>query len=84
MTLPTEFRDPHVWAEEPTSRDMHDPDRDAPTKRKPVEIPLKAWCMSMAHMEGISVNSIHMRISRGKYSWLNLRRVNKRVVFVVV
>ena len=45
-------------------------------------IPLKQWCAEEAIAEGVKIGAIYHRLYRGRYSWLPLKRVNKRVVFV--
>jgi len=45
-------------------------------------IPLKQWCAEEAIAEGTTIRAIYHRLYRGKYSWLPLKRVNRRVVFV--
>jgi len=45
-------------------------------------IPLKQWCAEEAIAEGVKIGAIYHRLYRGKYSWLPLKRVNRRVVFV--
>jgi len=45
-------------------------------------IPLKQWCAEEAARENVSPHAIWMRLDRGKYPWVTLKRVNKRVVFV--
>ncbi len=46
------------------------------------EIPLKQWLAEEAKREGVSPGAIDSRVRQGKYSNLELRRVNKRVVWV--
>lgn len=46
------------------------------------EFPLKHWVLGEAAREGVKESAIYMRIRRGKYPELKLRRVNQRVVFV--
>jgi len=45
-------------------------------------IPLKQWCAEEAVRSGVQPVTVYHRIYRGKYPWLPLKRVNKRVVFV--
>lgn len=52
-------------------------------KTKPNEIPLKQWVYEQADKDNVSDRAIWQRIARGKYPHLRLRRVNKRVIFVV-
>jgi hypothetical protein len=42
----------------------------------------KAWCMDEARRTGLRPVSIASRVVRGKYPWLSLIRINKRVVYV--
>lgn len=48
------------------------------------EIPFKRWRYEEGDRLGLKAQSIFMRVQRGHYPYLRLRRVNKRVVFVVV
>lgn len=48
------------------------------------EIPLKQWRAEEAERCGIGQNAVDRRMAAGKYPNLKLRRVNKRVVFVVM
>lgn len=52
--------------------------------KAPVEIPMKQWRMEQAEREGCCENNIALRLARGKYPDLKIRRVNKRVVFVKI
>jgi hypothetical protein len=47
-------------------------------------MPLKVWMQREAEARGVGVTAIHMRIKRGKYPGLKLRRKNSRVIFVEV
>jgi len=47
-------------------------------------IPMKRWRMEEARKEGVCDIAIAMRLTRGKYPDLKIRRHNKRVVFVEV
>jgi hypothetical protein len=46
------------------------------------EMPLKAWVLAEAERCGVKATSIYARFHDGRYSGLQIRRVNKRVVFV--
>jgi len=49
------------------------------------EITLKRWTMDEAEREGCAIATIERRFQRGWYNaTLNVRRVNKRVVYVQV
>jgi len=45
-------------------------------------VPLKQWCAEEAIAESTTIRAIYHRLYRGKYPWLPLKRINKRVVFV--
>jgi len=47
-------------------------------------IPMKIWRLTEAEREQVSEFAIGMRLSRGKYPHLNIKRENARVVFVEV
>lgn len=44
---------------------------------------MKTWRAEEARREFVSETAIAMRINRGKYPGMKLRRVNPRVVFVI-
>jgi hypothetical protein len=46
-------------------------------------IPFKQWCMEEAIRGGVALNTVYNRVLRGCYPGLKVRRVNKRVVYVV-
>lgn len=46
------------------------------------EVTMKDFIVAEAARTGLSPSGVAMRISRGKYGHLKLRRVNRRVVFV--
>ncbi len=48
------------------------------------EIPLKSWVTTEAQRLGLSEAAIYLRIKRDGYPGLEMRRVNRRVVFVQV
>ena len=47
------------------------------------EIPLKLWRMNQAALEGVSESAVAMKMKRGGYKGLRLKRINARVVFVL-
>jgi len=47
-------------------------------------IPLKQWCAEESTRLGIKPHSVWVRISRGHYPWLAIRRTNQRIVHVDV
>lgn len=49
----------------------------------PDEVPFKEWITAEAKRAGVTASAIYNRISRGEYPDLKLRRVNRRVVFVI-
>lgn len=49
---------------------------------RPGEMPMKQWRVLQAELTGLSPITIAMRLRRGKYPDLKIRRVNKRVVYV--
>lgn len=48
------------------------------------EVQFKRWCMDEAERNGCTFKGIQKRFYRGKYDGLELRKVNKRVVFVKI
>lgn len=52
------------------------------TKRLPGEITHKAFCVDEAERRGVSPHAIQMRIMRGHYPQLKIRKVNRSVVYV--
>ena len=46
------------------------------------EVTLKQWVVSESERDNVSPHAIHMRIQRGKYPNLILRKINRRVIFV--
>lgn len=54
------------------------------TEPKPGEVALKQWAMDLASAEGVKPVTIHMRIKRGTMLKPPMRRVNQRVVYVMV
>lgn len=48
------------------------------------EVLLKAWKLSEAERTGTTVGAVNMRIQRGQYDHLHFRRVNKRIIYVLV
>ena len=48
------------------------------------EIPMKQWRREEAKRQFVSESSIAMRLNRGKYPGMRLRRENSRVVFVAL
>jgi hypothetical protein len=51
---------------------------------EPGEIQMKNWISEQRSDTGLTKSAIVMRLKRGKYPNLTLRRVNQRVVFVRV
>ena len=51
-------------------------------KSQPMEVPMKQWRMTEAERLGLSETGVDYRLRSGKYPNLNVRRVNKRVVWV--
>lgn len=49
---------------------------------RPGEMPMKAWVMEEAERAGVTTSAIYMRIHRGCYLGLKVRRANSRIVFV--
>lgn len=49
---------------------------------RPGEIRMKEWRQREAKLLGASENAVAMRLSRGQYPDLKIRRVNARVVYV--
>lgn len=45
-------------------------------------MPLKQWIHEEAGLLRVKPGTIRMRITRGKYDWLPIKRVNQRVLFV--
>ncbi|MEI8064588.1 MAG: hypothetical protein WCH84_11060 [Verrucomicrobiota bacterium] len=50
--------------------------------RRPGEISMKDFLAAESERSGLSRSGVAMRISRGMYRHLKLRRINRRVVFV--
>lgn len=48
------------------------------------EIPIKQWCHEEGARLGLTPHAIQMRLQRGKYQNLKIRRANSYVVFVKV
>ena len=51
---------------------------------EPGEMRLKEWLAAEANRLGIDPDSVHMRLRRGKYPGLKLRRMNRQNIFVQV
>jgi len=47
-----------------------------------IEIPFKQWIYEKAIRTRRTPEAVYMRVYRGKYPHLKLRRVNQRVIFV--
>ena len=48
------------------------------------ELTMKQWRLAEAARWGVGEHAIAMRLKRGQYPLLKVRRVNKRIVFVEV
>lgn len=48
------------------------------------EVSMKEWMISESQRLGIKPNGVYMRLMRGWYPDLKIRRVNKRVAFVKI
>lgn len=57
-------------------------EKPAAPRIRPGEVTMKDFMAAEAKRIGLTRSAVANRISRGKYSHLKLRRVNRRVVFV--
>lgn len=50
---------------------------------RPGEIPLKEWLLNMSDVMGLSPGSMHSYLSGGRIQYPKVRRVNRKVIFVL-
>lgn len=51
---------------------------------RPGEVSMKEWRIAEAAAHGLTESAVAMRLARGAYPELNIRRVNPRRVFVSI
>lgn len=49
---------------------------------KKVEVQLKVWALEAAERDGVTPGAIYVRLARGSYPGLKLRRVSRAMIFV--
>lgn len=50
---------------------------------RPGEIPLKEWLLNLSEVMGLSPGSMHSYLSMGRIRYPKVRRVNRKVIFVL-